>query len=226
MIPSASIEGGRRIKVIVGHYGSGKTEIAINLALLLAKRGPALLIDLDIVNPFFRSAEAKPLLESRGVEVIHPAYALSGVDIPVLPAEIERAFVADMPCVFDVGGDDDGAAALGRYFARFEREPADVFFAINPFRPRTSEVSQVLSLMEAVSARARVPITGLINSANLGDETRPEDFLKGRAFAEAVSRESGIPIASEAGLARVLERVPTVYTTLPLTRYLKPEWMD
>ena len=121
---------GRRIKVVVGHYGSGKTEIAVNMALTLASRAPAMLIDLDIVNPFFRSAEVKPVLESRGVEVIHPTYALTGVDIPILPAEVERAFTTERFSVFDVGGDDDGAAALGRYCARFVACPADVYFAI------------------------------------------------------------------------------------------------
>jgi len=217
---------GRRIKVVVGHYGSGKTEIAVNMALTLASRAPAMLIDLDIVNPFFRSAEVKPVLESRGVEVIHPTYALTGVDIPILPAEVERAFTTERFSVFAVGCDDDGAAALGRYCARFVACPADVYFAINPFRPRSSEVSQALALMETVGRRARIPVTGLAINANLGSETRPEELLSGRAFVERVAKESGVPVAFEAGLPEALEGVPFKYPRLPIARYLKPEWMD
>jgi len=227
--PSASADWlfeARSIKVVVGHYGSGKTEIAVNMALRLASRAGAMLIDLDIVNPFFRSAEVKPALEAGGVEVIHPAFALTGVDIPVLPAEVERAFATDRFCVFDVGGDDDGAAALGRYHARFEACPADVFFVINPFRPRSSEVDQALELMELVARRARIPVTGLAVNANLGSETQPEDLLAGRAFVERVSRKSGVPVAFEAGLPEALEGVPFKYPRLPIRRFLKPEWMD
>ena len=200
MISTDWLRAGRRIKVLVGHYGSGKTELAVNMALALAERSPAMLIDLDIVNPFFRSAEVKPLLLEHGVEVVYPAFALSGVDIPILPAEVERAFTTDAWCVFDVGGDDDGAVALGRYHAQFSACPADVFFAVNPFRPRTARVEQVLSLMENIQRRARVPITGLAVNANLGAETGAAEILAGREFIERVSQESGIPVAFEAGL--------------------------
>ena len=132
MISTDWLLAGRRLKVLVGHYGSGKTELAVNMALALAKRERTMLIDLDIVNPFFRSAEVKPLLLAHGVEVVYPAYALSGVDIPILPAEVERAFTAEGFGVFDVGGDDDGAVALGRYHAQFAACPADVYFVVNP----------------------------------------------------------------------------------------------
>ena len=149
MISTEWLTAGRRLKVLVGHYGSGKTELAVNMALRLAQTARTMLIDLDIVNPFFRSAEVKPLLQENGVEVVYPAYALSGVDIPILPAEVERAFTADGFSVFDVGGDDDGAVALGRYHAQFSACPADVYFVVNPFRPRTARVGQALALMEA-----------------------------------------------------------------------------
>ena len=155
MISTEWLTAGRRLKVLVGHYGSGKTELAVNMALRLAQTARTMLIDLDIVNPFFRSAEVKPLLQENGVEVVYPAYALSGVDIPILPAEVERAFTTDGYCVFDVGGDDDGAVALGRYHAQFSACPADVYFVVNPFRPRTARVGQALALMEAIERRTR-----------------------------------------------------------------------
>ena len=226
MTSSDWLFAGRRVRVVVGHYGSGKTEIAVNMALALARRERALLIDLDIVNPFFRSAEVKPVLLAHGVDVVHPAFALSSVDIPVLPAEVERAFSTEAHCVFDVGGDDDGAVALGRYQARFAACPADVYFVINPFRPRTSSVSQVLDLMESVQRRARLRVTGLAVNANLGDETGADELSAGRAFAQEVSRESGVPVAFEAGLPEALSPLPPLWPQLAIRRYLKPEWMD
>ncbi len=217
---------GRRIKVLVGHYGSGKTELAVNMALEMAKRARAMLIDLDIVNPFFRSAELKPLLLENGVELVYPAYALSGVDIPILPAEVERAFTTDARCVFDVGGDDDGAVALGRYSAQFSACPADVYFVVNPFRPRTAHVSQALSLMESVQRRARIAITGLAVNANLGAETGADEILAGREFVQHLSQESGVPVAFEAGLEKALSTLPEVWPRLCVRRYLTPEWME
>lgn len=216
----------QRIKVLVGHYGSGKTEIALNMALALAARARTLLIDLDIVNPFFRSAEVKPLLKRHGVEVIHPAYALSAVDIPILPAEVDKAFEAqDAYSVFDVGGDEDGAVALGRYAAQLRACQAQVFFVVNPYRPRTERVEQALALMAAVERRARVKITCLVLNANLAGETQPENVLAGRAFVRRLSEESGVPVAFEAGLSTALPaRAP--WPQLQIRRYLKPEWMD
>lgn len=226
MISTDWLQAGRRVKVLVGHYGSGKTELAVNMALALAEQSSAMLIDLDIVNPFFRSAEVSPLLQERGVEVVYPAFALSGVDIPILPAEVERAFTTEAWCVFDVGGDDDGAVALGRYHAQFSACPADVFFVVNPFRPRTERVEQALALMESVQRRARVPITGLAVNANLGAETGTEEILAGRAFIERLSRESGVPVAFEAGLEAALAPLPEIWPRLPIRRYLTPEWME
>ena len=226
MTSSDWLFAGRRVRVVVGHYGSGKTEIAVNMALALARRERALLIDLDIVNPFFRSAEVKPVLLAHGVEVVHPAFALSSVDIPVLPAEVERAFSTEAHCVFDVGGDDDGAVALGRYQARFEACPAEVYFVVNPFRPRTARVEQALSLLESVQRRARLRVTGIAVNANLGSETGVEHLREGRAFAQSLSRESGLPVAFEAGLAPALWALEPLWPQLPVTRYLKPEWMD
>ena len=226
MISTEWLTAGRRLKVLVGHYGSGKTELAVNMALRLAQTARTMLIDLDIVNPFFRSAEVKPLLQENGVEVVYPAYALSGVDIPILPAEVERAFTTDGYCVFDVGGDDDGAVALGRYHAQFSACPADVYFVVNPFRPRTARVGQALALMEAIERRARVPITALAVNANLGAETTAETLLEGRSFIARVAEESGLPVAFEAGMEGVLAPLPEIWPRLPIRRYLTPEWME
>ena len=133
------------------------------------------------------------------MEVVYPAYALSGVDIPILPAEVERAFTADGFSVFDVGGDDDGAVALGRYHAQFAACPADVYFVVNPFRPRTAEVAQALHLMEAVERRARLAITGLAVNANLGAETTAEDFWRGASSSPAWRKKAACRWPSRRG---------------------------
>ena len=225
MISTDWLLAGRRLKVLVGHYGSGKTELAVNMALALAKRERTMLIDLDIVNPFFRSAEVKPLLLAHGVEVVYPAYALSGVDIPILPAEVERAFTAEGFGVFDVGGDDDGAVALGRYHAQFAACRRTCTSSSTPFRPRTAQVEQVLRLLAEVQRRARLAVTGLAVNANLGAETTEEEILAGRGFIARVAEESGLPVAFEAGLESALSPLEAVWPQLPIRRYLTPEWM-
>lgn len=219
----------RRIQAVVGHYGSGKTEIALNLALCLRAEGRrACVVDLDIVNPFFRSAECHQLLERRGVELIHPPFALSGVDIPVLGAEVTRIFSDhSLFSLLDVGGDDAGAAALGRYRPYFDREPIGVCYVVNVFRPFSETPDQITSMIERISARARVPVTQLINNANLGDWTEPAHILEGQRILAQVSRDTGIPIAAISGTRAVLDMLPDMDApVLAIERLLRPEWME
>jgi len=217
-----------RIKAIVGHYGSGKTEIALNMALGLKKNYEHVcVVDLDIVNPFFRSAEQSRRLEEAGIEALYPTFALSAVDIPALPAQINSIFVRkDLQVVLDIGGDDAGAAALGGYKPRLDECGAQVFYVINPFRPRSATKELVLDMMYKITQSSRRGIDGLIINANLGDDTGADELLYGRSFVEDISRETGIPISAEAGLACALEKIDQKYPRLPITRWLKPEWME
>lgn len=218
-----------RIKVIVGHYGSGKTEIALNLALRLHQSGaPCALVDLDIVNPFFRSAEREELLKAQGVELLCPSFALSAVDIPALPAEILSVFERpELEVVIDVGGDDAGATALGIYAAHFQRVGYDLYYAVNVFRPRSSTVREILDMMARVRDHARLTPTGLINNANLGGLTEPQHLLEGQRVLEEVSRASGLPVVATAGLPEVLAQLPQVHgEKFPIDRLMKPEWME
>lgn len=219
---------GSRIKAVVGHYGSGKTEISLNMALNIRKHyAQTALADMDIVNPFFRSAEQQDLLIANGVEPIHSALALSAADIPALPAEFLSVFARpELRCVLDVGGDDAGAAALGAYKPQLDACHAEVYYVVNPFRPRSSTREQVLEMLAKVQVRARRAITGFILNANLGAQTTPEDLLHGRAFLEEISQECGLPIVAEAGMADVLKEVEEKYPQFPICRYLVPEWME
>lgn len=218
---------GSRIKAVVGHYGSGKTEFSLNMALAAKAAGRrALVADMDIVNPFFRSAEQGERLKRAGVELIAPPYALTGVDLPVLSPEIYAIF--EQPerfCVLDVGGDDAGAAALGGLSGRLAAQGADLYYVVNPYRPFSNTVERVMEMMERIQRRARLQVTGLVNNAKLGEETGAEELLEGRTLLEKVSRRCGVPVVCECGFEGVLQQLPPGPPSFPIARYLMPEWL-
>ncbi|HIV27348.1 MAG TPA: ATP-binding protein [Candidatus Ornithocaccomicrobium faecavium] len=219
---------GKRIQAIIGHYGSGKTEIAMNLAIALAQRDPVTLVDLDIVNPYFRSAEHPQVLKAHGVKLVKPEFANTSVDIPSLAADVDAALLDESRrVVLDVGGDDAGARALGRFKPHFDRFGLSLLAVVNPYRPRSGSVEQIISMLAAMQERARFPITGLVNNANLSHLTQPENLLYGREVLAQVSRETGIPVVLECALEHARPREPLAGAAfLPLQRYTKPEWMD
>jgi hypothetical protein len=221
----------RRLTVLVGKYGSGKTEIALNLAMEKVKSGPAALVDLDIVNPYFRSGEKRTVLEEMGIRVLMPTFATTTVDIPALPPEIQSVF--DQPfeqVVFDVGGDDTGAAALGRYAPYFSRERKNtcVLYVVNVCRPLSHTAEDILLLMERISARARMRPDALVNNANLQGETSAKLLLHGQEVLSEVSVKTGIPVAMVTGEQAVLNMLPADLQPLcmPIVRHMWPEWMD
>lgn len=217
------------ISVVVGHYGSGKTEISMALALKAASMGiKTALVDLDIVNPFFRSAEKTDFLAERGVSVVAPPYALTGVDLPVLSAEVDAVFDRDGEYrVFDVGGDDAGAAALGRFRPRFEGKNYAVYLVANVFRPYGSTAVQIEDMLSRIEARSRLKVTALINNSNLADETAAADVLKGLDTLKEVSAATGISVACSACLERLVPLLAdSGVPILGVSRLLKPDWLD
>ena len=220
-----------RLTVLVGNYGSGKTEIALNLALTKALSGQTALVDLDIVNPYFRSGEKRALLESKGVRVLMPTFATTNVDIPALPAAIQSVFdTTSEQVVFDVGGDDTGATALGRYAPFFQRERANtlVLYVVNVCRPLSQTAEDILRLMDRIAAKARMKPDALVNNANLQGETTSELLLRGQEVLVEVSQKTGLPIAMITGEKAVLDTLPDEMKPLckPIKRYMQPEWMD
>lgn len=219
---------GPRIKVVVGHYGSGKTEFSINMALRARNEGVrVMLVDLDIVNPFFRSAEQSELLKQSGVEVLYPPYALTGVDVPVLSAEIMSLFEREnLFVVIDVGGDDAGAAALGRFKPQFDASGYEMLYVVNLFRPFSDNEDEILSMLGRIEARSRLSAAALINNSNLGHLTKGEDILRGQKTLKEVSSRSGISVAAVSGLESVLVSLDPIPCPLfPIKRYTTPEWM-
>lgn len=219
---------GGRISAVVGHYGSGKTEIALALSIRAAQEGLKVkVVDLDIVNPFFRSAEQHEALKALGVGLIAPPYALTGVDLPVLPAEVQSVFDdPSLHAVLDVGGEEAGASALGRYKPYFDRSGCALYYVVNVFRPFSEDQDQIIRQMERIAHRARLEPAGLINNSNLGPWTSPAQLLEGQRVLEQVSLRTGVPVAAVAGEARALEALDLDLPAIPLNLLLKPEWME
>lgn len=214
----------RRFVVLVGNYGSGKTELALNLALASAEKLTTTLVDLDIVNPYFRSGEKAEELRSAGVRVLMPTFAMSTVDIPALPAEIQSVFEQpSQRVIFDVGGDDTGAAALGRYAPSFRRyrEDTTVCLVINAMRPLTQTAEDVVDLARRIAARGRMEIDVIINNTNLADQTEPDMLHMGRQVAEEAARLLGVSRVVDVAMPQL-----GVAGALPLTRHMAPEWME
>lgn len=183
-----------RLKIVTGHFGSGKTEFALNLVMQAG--GKRTIVDLDTVNPYYRTADAENILAQKGISLIAPQFANTNVDIPALPGAVLSVFAdKEVSAVFDVGGDEDGALALGRYNRFFLQEPHDMYFVVNTKRPLTRTKEDILTILREVETASRLSVTHLVNSTNLGAETTVETILEGQEIVEEVSRETGIPVA-------------------------------
>ncbi|GHU71677.1 hypothetical protein AGMMS49992_06110 [Clostridia bacterium] len=219
-----------RVHVFVGNYGSGKTELSLNAALYLAGLGqPTALIDLDIVNPYFRSAEQEDRLTAAGVRVIAPVFARTALDIPVLPPTIQSVF--DDPrerVIFDVGGDDTGAAALGQYAKRLREVGARLWYVINACRPLSSDLPSNRDLLARIEGRSRLKPDGLIHNTNLGDASDISIVVNSHPMLESLSRETGIPLAAVTGEERLIPLLTPQLAELfwPIKRYMRPEFYD
>ena len=207
----------KRVTLFAGHYGSGKTNIAVNYALLLAREGwRTAIADLDIVNPYFRTKDSAAELEEAGVDLISPQFANSNVDLPALPAEAYR-LVEDksLYAVMDIGGDDRGAYALGRYTPfLLEEGNCRMAFVANPYRPLTRTPQEALEVMREIEAAGGLPFTAIVNNSNLAHETTPETVLSAIPYMERLSELSGLPVwmtsAEESVAAELVGKVPNL----------------
>lgn len=187
----------KRITLFCGHYGSGKTNIAVNYAFHLRESGRAVAIaDLDVVNPYFRTKDSESELRAAGIDVISLQFANSNVDLPSLPAEAYSLVQnRDRYAVIDVGGDDRGALALARYVdAIREENDYDMLYVVNFYRPLTQNVAEALEVMREVESAAQLPFTGIVNNSNLGVETTAYDIEATGAAARELASLSGVPL--------------------------------
>lgn len=187
----------KRLTLFAGHYGSGKTNVALNFAYRLKSQGyDTVIADIDTVNPYFRTKDsAKELIEA-GIELIAPEFAGSNVDLPALPAAMyDIIFESQKYAVIDIGGDDRGAFALGRYTPEILRENNyNMLMVINMYRPLTSNAMDTIEILKEIEAASGIPFTGLVNNSNLGIATTPETVEASLDYAQDVSRITGLPI--------------------------------
>lgn len=210
----------KRLTLFAGHYGSGKTNIAVNYAMLLADEGKKVCIaDLDIVNPYFRTKDSESELKEKGIELISSRYANTNVDLPAIPAESYR-LVQDKSIygVIDIGGDDRGAYALGRFAEAIKAEnDYRMAFVINKYRPLTSTVEDTVEIMKEIETACGMQFNCIVNNSNIGAETTEEIFRDTVAFAEELSRRTGLPIwlhTVEKSIAEGLSEFPILSLTL------------
>lgn len=199
----------KKINIVTGHYGSGKTEFAVNYALRLKdKYGASVICDMDIVNPYFRTNDAVETLKSRNVSVIAPEYANTNLDLPSLPSDIISVFEADSaPSVLDVGGDEDGAIALGQFYKYISRSQYEMFLVVNALRPDTSSVGDIIRLAREIEASSRCKITSIVNNTNLAYLSSARDIEDSLSLFDDLSKEMALPIRFISGRADILSKL-------------------
>lgn len=216
-----------RVSIITGHYGTGKTELSVNLALALVAEGKrVMLADLDIVNPYFRSRERRPQLEAAGIQVISSSQACSDADVPALPAELLAILEnRDIRGILDIGGDPVGARVLARFQPKIVQEDYQLIFVLNANRPEVREAEHAIAYLRSIEAVTGLTCSGIVNNTHLCGETTPAEIRKGAALAEAVSRQTGIPILCHTAEVRFADAVSDLREPVfPITINMKKPW--
>ena len=223
-----------QIYIFTGHYGSGKTETAVNFAFYLKKLSPerkVAIIDMDIVNPFFRTADAAKPLEDRGIRVELPLYAQSNVDVPALTPQMEYLIEQkDTDLVLDIGGDDVGAKAVGRYKEAIMKRKYNLFFVLNKNRPFTKDLNSALKIYREIQESCGMDFTGIVNNTHMLEYTTLETLRQGIPLARELSLKTGVPLAFHCAFSRVLSKaepaeVKTIQEPiLPMEEYIKLLW--
>jgi hypothetical protein len=219
-----------RIRLIIGHYGSGKTEFAVNYTMRLASLGRKTAIaDMDIVNPYFRSREKAEMMESKGIRVISGARGHhANLDIPMMTAEVQAPLQdKSYDLILDVGGDAVGARALAQYKRYFVEGEYDMFCVINRYREQTATLEGCLYHIKTIEATLGAKVTGLINNTHLLRYTTVEDVLYGQELVEKVSKELDIPVRYVSTLEKIAEDLPEGLQgeIFPIQMYMRPEWL-
>ena len=226
----------KKMYVLIGNYGSGKTELALNFAIRAAADGDRTeLLDLDMVNTYFRLTEPGRLMRMKDIRVVSPNFTNSSVETLSLPAEVQSAFAMDWDTVvFDVGGDAVGSTALGRYHQDFEAldpENLQVLNVVNIRRPLSGTVEKIIRLQEEMEAHSRLKITGMINNTNLAQMTTPEELRDGYEMIRQVSEKTGVPVLYTSGKKALLDRFLSeghdpryIGTPFPIDTYMARDW--
>lgn len=217
----------KKITIITGHYGSGKTNLAVNLALRLADVGEKVtIVDFDIVNPYFRTADFAELFQKHGVTLAASMYANTSLDIPAISFDMERMAYEPGYLIVDVGGDDAGAIGLGRYaegFSAYVPEQLDMWYVINRYRYLTERPEETLELMYEIEAVSRMRHTGIVNNSNLGRETTADTIQQALPYAEETAAQAKLPLVYTTYRNDLELSLPN---GLPVDVFVKPVWEE
>lgn len=218
----------KRISIFTGHFGSGKSEVAVNYAMKLAQNNKKVaIVDLDIVNPFFRTADVKNQLEDKGITVITPVYANTNIDVPALSPDINRVFEEkEFKVVFDVGGEDLGARVLSRYNEEIIIDDYEMFCVVNIRRPMTNTPDKIEEMIRSIEYSSRLKISMLINNTNYLSASTIDLLQSGKEMIKKVSEKINIPIGITCGLRNILEGNEKEFDTelLYLDKLIKLPW--
>ena len=219
----------KRVTVFAGHYGSGKTNIAVNYALGVSALGRRTAIaDIDIVNPYFRTKDSEQVLVDAGIRLISSEYANTNVDTPALPADIYSVFAdKGITAIIDVGGDDRGALALGRYVPYMKQEnDYEMLYVINKYRYLTADARSAVEVMNEIETAAGVKFTGIVNNSNIGEETTADSVLKSVEYAEEVSQLTGLDIKMTTVKEELAGELSGKIDNLqPIKLYVRQSWL-
>ncbi len=212
--------------IVCGHYGAGKTNLTVNLALLAAGAGERVtVVDMDIVNPYFRTADHQELFLDAGIRLIAPVYANTNLDLPVLPPSVTTAIRSGERVFLDVGGDDDGAVVLGGFSSVLGEQGYSMLYVVNRCRELEPDPVQEAQLLERVSRASRLRPTHLVDNTNLMGETTPQLLERSEEYIREVSRLTRVPVLCQAVERRLAGQLPAK-GKLPVTIYVKPPWEE
>ena len=213
----------RRVTVVCGHYGTGKTNLSINLALDCARNGEDVtLVDLDVVNPYFRSADYADVLTENGVRVVGPNFANTNLDTPSLPGAVRNVIAEGSRVIVDVGGDDAGATALGVYSRTLADADPDVIYVVNRYRSMTTHAEEAVQILREIEATSHLRATCVANNSHLKQDTSEDTVLDSIVFAEEVASASGLPLRFTTAPRdldfSILNKIPNIYPVDVLVR--------
>ena len=211
--------------IVCGHYGCGKTNFSINLARYLRESGKKVsIVDLDIVNPYFRTSDYPKLLKELDISLVASHYVHSNLDIPALPPEMYAAFESDDTVIVDVGGDDSGAAALGRFSALIANKGYQMLYLINKYRILTQKPDEALELLYEIEQASRLKVTHLVNNSHLKSDTSKQDIVNGTEYANEVAKASNLPLLLTTAPKGVIKNHNKIKDLFEVDIYVKTDW--
>ena len=226
IIPAGALSP-HRLLIVTGHFGTGKTEFSVNLALALAREGEKVMMaDLDIVNPYLRSRERREVLEGAGVRLITSSQDSENADMPSLPAEIltvleDRSYRG----VLDIGGDPDGARVLARYQPKITAEDYQLLFVSNANRPEVRKADDAISYLRCIEEVTGLRCGGLVNNTHLCGETTAQEILRGAELAREISEKTGIPVLCHTAEERLIPELESLKEPIfPISIQMKKPW--